>query len=175
VLRQQALLDMARDFELALGFLALLVPIGLFFDGRQQSRIVPRLLDEIDSAAAHGFDGQIDARPCRHDHHRNPGVASQQLIEKIQTLIAGGRVARIVHVHQDQVEARAIGSGQGAARRIDGLGLMARAFQKQTDSFENIDLIVTHQHAHTPMVAFSGGEGQERVREAPKDYCISGA
>jgi hypothetical protein len=52
---------------------------------------------------------------------------------------------------------------------------MTCAFQKQTDSFQNVDLIVTHQYAHTSIVASSGGEGQERLQEAPGIYCISGA
>ena len=85
----------------------------------------------------------------------------QELVEKIQPLVAGGGVARIVHVHQHQVDRARFCGGQGAFGRIDGLGLMTGAFQKQTDGFKNVDLIVTHQHAHTSIVAVDGGEGQD--------------
>ena len=128
VLREQALLDMPRDFELAAGFLTLLRAVGLFLDGGEQARVVPRLLNEVDRAAPHRLDREIDAGPRGHHDHRHAAVARQQMIEQRQAFVARGGVARIIHVHQDQIERVAFHGGEGGARRIRGFGLMARAF-----------------------------------------------
>src|SRR6516225_3127382 len=40
----------------------------------QKPRVFPRLLDEIPRPAAHRFDSQFDAPPCRHDNYRQSRI-----------------------------------------------------------------------------------------------------
>ena len=148
VLRKQALLNVPGDLQIAPGVFSFFGEIGLFFDGGQQARVVPGLLDEIGGAAAHGFDREIHARPRRHHDDRRRSPQSQQLVEQVESFVAGGGVARIIHVHQDQVESAALGGGQRISRRVGGFRLMARAFEEQTNGFEHIGLIVAYQDPH---------------------------
>jgi len=82
MLRKQALLHMPGDFQFAAGVFALLRTVGLFLDGRKETRVVPGLLNEVDCPAPHRFDGQIDARPRGHYDHRHVNVVRQQFVEQ---------------------------------------------------------------------------------------------
>ena len=79
--------------------------LDLGAQGREQARVVPRLLDEVARAAAHRLDRLVDAAPRRHDDHgqrrrRAPGAREQQ----VEPLAPGGGVARVVEVHEHGVE-----------------------------------------------------------------------
>ena len=50
---------------------------------RQQSRVVPGLLDEVAGAAPHRLDRQIDATPRRHHHDGQSGIGRLNLREQI--------------------------------------------------------------------------------------------
>ena len=70
----------------------------------EQARVVPGLLDEVARAAAHGLHRQVHAAPGGHDDHRQRGVERLDAVQQVEALLAGGGVARVVEVHQDDVE-----------------------------------------------------------------------
>jgi hypothetical protein len=104
MLWKQALLDMARDLQFALGILALLGTVRLLFDGGEKARVVPRLLNKIHCSAAHGFHREVHARPRGHDDDGSASIVLLKIVEQGQAFIARRGVARVVHVHQDQIE-----------------------------------------------------------------------
>ena len=136
VLRLQALAlaQRAAEFDLRL-------------ENRREPRIVPRLLDEIARAAAHGFDGQFHAAPRGHDDHRQRGVEQFDAVEQFQPFLPAGGVAGVVEVHQDGVEIARFHCVDHGGGRVDGHGLVAFALHEEAQRFENIRLVVGDQDA----------------------------
>ena len=54
----------------------------------QEPGVIPRLLDKIPRAAAHGFDGQINARPGRHHDYRKCAIEGSQSREQIKPFLS---------------------------------------------------------------------------------------
>ena len=59
---------------------------------------------------------------------------------------ARGGVARVVEVHQDQIEDLGAHGGEQRFRRIHGNGLPPLPFQQQPQRFQHVRLIVADQH-----------------------------
>ena len=102
--RKELLLHVGGDLEFALA-----APHGLrlLADGGQQAVVVPGLLDEIAGAAAHRFHRQIDVAPGGHHHHRHGVALRFQAGQQVHAFLAGGGVAGVVQVGEDQVEGAA--------------------------------------------------------------------
>ena len=115
-------------------------------DGRQP-RVVPRLLDEVARAAAHGFHRQLHAAPGRHHDHRQRGVQRLDAVEQVQPFLPAGGVARVVQVHQDRVEIARFHRVDHGRGRIHGFGLVAFALHQEAQRFEHIRLVVGDQDA----------------------------
>ncbi len=62
--------------------------LDLRFENRGEPRVVPRLLNEIARAAAHGFDGEFHRSPRGHHDHRQSGIERLDAVEQLQTLLA---------------------------------------------------------------------------------------
>ena len=89
-------------------------------EARQKIVVVPRLFDVIASAAAHRLDGGGDARPGRHDQHRERGLLAAHAGEEIEPLQPRRGVARVVQIEQGDVELFFLdGSENGSGRRSE--------------------------------------------------------
>ena len=122
--------------------------LGLFANRGEQALVVPGLLDEIAGAAAHGFDREVDAAPGgHHDHGR--GVALRfEAGQQVHAFLAGGGVARVVEVGQDQIEVVRRGPLRSSARGESTVtAFAALAFEQEPQGFQHVGLIVADQHA----------------------------
>ena len=108
----------------------------------QEPRVVPRLLDEVAGAAAHGFDRDVDAAPGGHHHRRQRRVHGPHGVQEVEALLARGRVPGVVQVHQEDVELLVLERGDDAGRRGGGVDLIALALEQQPQRFEHVGLVV---------------------------------
>ena len=106
--REELLLDVGRDLQFAL---APAHRLGLFPYGGQQAVVVPRLLHEIAGAAAHGFHREIHIAPRGHHDDGNRVALSLQAGQQVHAFLAGGSVARVIEVGENQVERTAAANG----------------------------------------------------------------
>ena len=96
---------------------------------------------------AHGLDRQFHRAPGRHDHHRQGGIERLDAVQQVEPFLAGGGIAGVVQVHQDDVEiARFHGVDHGRGRG-GGFGAVAFAFDQEAEGFENVGLVVGNQDA----------------------------
>ena len=65
--------------------------------------------------------------------------------EQVEAFLAGGGVARVVQIHQDDVEVAALERAQQLLRRCRGLDVEAFALQQQPQRLEDVGLIVGEQ------------------------------
>ena len=70
----------------------------------EQTRVVPWLLNKVARAAAHCFDCKIDAAPGGHDHDGQRRIHCADSCEQVEAFTAGGRIARVVEIDQDNVK-----------------------------------------------------------------------
>ena len=113
--------------------------------GREQTPVVPRLLDVIARAAPHRRDRAVDAAPRRHHHHRRRALLPLDARQQIQPLGTGRCIARIVHVHEQRIEVAGFDGGENRARRGCGLDFEALSFQEQFEGFQDVSLIVSYE------------------------------
>ena len=78
--------------------------IGVLADRRQHAVVLPRLLHEIADAESQRLDGDVERRPAGHHEDGKGRVDRVHAREQVQAFAAGGRVARVVEVHQQDVE-----------------------------------------------------------------------
>ena len=131
----------------ALSFAQRAAQLDLRFEDGREARVVPGLLNEIARAAAHGLHGQLHRSPGRHHDHRQGGIEALDAVEQLETFLAGGGVARVVEVHQDDVEIARFDGIDGRGGRVDGLGLIAFALHQEAQRFEDVGLIVGDEDA----------------------------
>ncbi len=124
-----------------------LTELDLGTDDREQPRVVPRLLNEVAGAAAHGLDRHFHAAPRRHHHHRQRRIDALAARQQVEPLLAGGRVARVVEIDQGHVELARLDGRQHARGRRRRLELEALGLQQQAQRFEHVRLIVRDEHA----------------------------
>jgi hypothetical protein len=86
-----------------------MVQLGMDADERDQAFVFPGLLDEVASAALDGFDGEVDVAPGSHDNDWQAGIEFLDAGEEIEALLAGGGIARVVEVDEEDV---VVGVGQ---------------------------------------------------------------
>ena len=145
IAREELLLDVGRDLQL--GPLAPL-RLGLFADRGHQAVVVPGLLDEVAGAAAHRFDRDIEAAPRGHHHHRRAVALLFEAGEQVHAFGAGGGVAGVVEVHEDQIEDLRRGSCASALRgESTATACQPSPFEQEAQGLEDVGLIVAHQHA----------------------------
>ena len=80
-----------------------LVQLSMNADDRDEALVLPRLLDEVASAALDALDGEIDVAPRGHDDYRQARIDLLKASEQIETLFAGGSVARVVEIDEQNV------------------------------------------------------------------------
>ena len=110
-----------------------------------ETRVVPRLLDEVAGAAAHGFDGQVHAAPGRHHDHRQGSIEGLEAVEQVQTFLARGGIPGVVQVHHHGVEVARFDGFQDTGGRIDRLGLIALSLDQEAEGFQHVRLVVGDQ------------------------------
>ena len=113
----------------------------------QELVVVPRLAHEVADAVPEALDGEVHGGPGRHDHHGHVGVAGADGGQEVETLLAGGRAARVVEVHQHEVERRAVERFEQRRRRADGLRLVVLRLQEQAQGFPHLGLVVGDEDA----------------------------
>ncbi len=125
----------------------------------QQLRIRPRLFHEIGDAALHCFDGNADRGPSGHNHNRRHALHRLQPRQQIQSLAAGSGVARVIQVHQQEIEFAALERLQQIRRRGSRFGGIAVAFQQQAQGPQHVGLIVGNQNSRLHGSHFNGSLG----------------
>ena len=63
-------------------------------------------------------------------------------VQEVEPLLARGRVARVVEVHQEDVELLVLERGDDAGRRGGGVDLVALGLEQQPQRLEHVGLIV---------------------------------
>jgi hypothetical protein len=114
---------------------------------REQPLVVPRLLDEVLSAAAHAFDGEVDRAPRRHQHDRRVRVEGADPSHGIEPFVARRRVARVVQIHEHGVGRTLAKSGDerfGISERVCGVSF---AFQEKPQRLDDVALVVGYEDA----------------------------
>ena len=149
--REQAALDQAGVVELAL--LPLVPPpcracLGDFpLEDLQERDVLPRLLDEALGAPAHRFYRRVDAAPAGHDDDGEGGIVGADARNELEPFAAGGRVARVVQVHEQQVELLGAEPFHDRVRRGDELRQVSLAGQQPAQGFEHVRLVVGDENA----------------------------
>ncbi len=121
--------------------------IDLRLDDGQQPVVLPRLLDEIARAAAHGFHRQAHRAPGGHHDHRQHGVDGADARKQVQPFLPRRGVARVVQIHDHDVEIARFKRRNNRRGRSDRVDLIAFALQQQAQRFQNVGLIVGDQNA----------------------------
>ena len=109
--------------------------------------VVPRLLHEVAHATAHGLDGEIHRAPSGHDNHRQRAVERLDAGQQIDALTPRRGVARIVQIHQEQIERLGTERGKGRVRGGYGLHIDALRFEQELEGIDEVRLIVGDQDA----------------------------
>jgi len=133
--------------EAVFGFEALAFPQGLRefdlrFENGEKPGVLPRLLDEILGAAAHGFDGKFEAAPGGHDDDGKGAVFRANVGKKVEAFLAGSCVSSVIQIHQESVKLAGLERRKNGSGRGDGFGFKSLAFQKQPEGFADVGLIV---------------------------------
>ena len=130
-----------------LGSLQSAIQLDLCAQDCQQALVLPWLLDEVASAAAHSFNRQSHVAPGRHDDDRDAAVEGNDFGEQVETLLAGGGVASVIQVDENSVVKLAGQSFACGRGRLCSIDLKARGTKQQFDGFENVRLVVGRENA----------------------------
>ena len=138
--------------EAVFGFEALPAAEGvaefdLSFDDGIEAGVVPGFLEEVARTTADGFDGEIDGSPGGHHDDGERGVEGLDLGEQVEAFLAGSSVAGVVEIHDEKVEILGSEGVEDGGWGSCLFGLIALALEKQTEGFEDVDLVVCDQDA----------------------------
>ena len=117
----------------------------LVAEDRQQTVVVPRLFDEVAGAEPDRPNGDLDAAPGRHHHHRQRAVQTLELLQQLETLGSRRRVAGVVEVDEGGVKVRGGHRGERAVRRIGGLDRVPLGLEQEAQRLQHVGLIVGNQ------------------------------
>ena len=98
---------------------------------RQQLVVVPRLLDVVARAAAHGLDRPGDAAEPGHHQDRQRRVERPDALHQVEAFLARRRVAGVVEIEDDEVEVRRLEALEGLGRRAGRRDLVALVEQQE--------------------------------------------
>ena len=118
------------------------VELDLLAEDGEEARVVPRLLDEVAGALAHGLDGEVDGGPGGHDDDGDARVVFADGGEEVEAFLAGGGVAGVVEVDEDGVE---VGGGEALedeGRGAGGFEGVALGAKEELESLEDVGLVV---------------------------------
>ncbi len=108
-------------------------------------RVVPGLLHEVAHAAPHRFDREIHAGPARHDDDGEEPIERLDAREQIDALTARGRVARVIQIHQDEIERARLERAHRRVGRRHRVVLDALSLEQELQGIEQVGLIVRDQ------------------------------
>ena len=109
---------------------------------RDEPLVFPRLLNEVARAALDAFDGEIDVAPGGHHDDGQARIDLLKAREQIETLLAGGGVARVVQVDEQDVVVALAERFEQQLRRAHAVDMDALRLQQQLHGFEDVRLIV---------------------------------
>jgi hypothetical protein len=121
--------------------------LGLRAQGGDEPGVLPRLLHEVAGPATHRRNRDVDAPPRRHHHHGEGGVDRLELRQQVHALAAGGRVAGVVEVHEDDVDLPRFDGGEHGGRRVGRLEEEALRLEQEAQRLEDVGLIVGGEDA----------------------------
>ena len=133
--------------------------VDLAPDDLDQRLVVPRLRHVAAGAAAHRLDGGVDVGPAGHRDDRQVRVPAVHLADQRQALRARRRVARVVQVHQEQVELAGVDLPRDLLDRRGARRLETGRLQGQPQRRDDVRLIVRDEHAG----GFGGGGSGRRT------------
>ena len=128
-------------------FAALASQADLLAEDFQKPRVGPGLLHKVAYAKLHGFHGEAHGGPAGHRDDRRSVLDFPQTAEHIQSFAAGGGVARIVEIDEENIELLAAYRRQQVRRRIDGFDAVAVPFEQQAQRVEHVLLVVSNQNS----------------------------
>ena len=143
------------EFELARAAQGLM-QLGVDADEREQALVFPRLLDKVARAALDALDGEVDVAPRGHHDHRQARVDLLNAREQVEALLAGGGVARVVEVDEQDIVVALAQRFEQQLRRAHAVDVDALRRQQQLDGLENVRLIVGDQNADSFLLTWNG-------------------
>jgi preprotein translocase subunit YajC len=111
-------------------------------DERDEALVFPGFLDEVACAALDGFDGEVDVAPGSHDDDWQAAIELLNAGEEIEALLAGGGIAGVVEVDEQDVVVDVGESLKEQLGRADAVYADALRREQQLDSLEDVGLIV---------------------------------
>ena len=124
-----------------------MVQVDLVGENRQQTRILPWLLNKVPRTAAHRLDGNLHIGPRGHHDHRQLRIERRDLRQQVEPLLARGCVAGVIQVDQQRIVRTAAQRIEHHLRRTRAVNMIAFRSHQQLDRIENVRLIVRHQQA----------------------------
>jgi hypothetical protein len=123
------------------------VKLDLGPQNRKQPLVLPRLLNKIARASAHGLDRQVHVAPCGHHNDRERAVHRHNIGKQSQPFLSGGGVTRVVQVDQYRVVGRARKRVARELRGANDVNLVALRLEQQFNRFQDVLLVVGRQDA----------------------------
>ncbi len=109
---------------------------------RDEALVFPWLLDEVAGAALDAFDGEIDVAPGGHHDNRQARIDLLKTREQVEAFLAGGGVARVVEVDEQDVVVALAQRFEQQLRRAHASTWMPCGCKQQFHGFEDMRLIV---------------------------------
>ena len=115
--------------------------------------VVPRLLNVVPRPATHRLDRAVHTPPRRHHDHGHRVVGRLQARKDVEPFHAGGRVARVVEIHEHGIERARLDRAQNLRHRACDLDLEAAPLEHEAQCLEHIGLIVGNENARRTLLS----------------------
>ena len=96
------------------------------------------------------LDGELHVAPGGHDHHGQRLIESVDLRQQIQPFASGGRVARVVEIHQEEIEILGFEGLDHRPRRDGGVDLVPLPLEQEAERLQDVRFVVSDQGARDP-------------------------
>jgi hypothetical protein len=133
-----------------------LMQFGVHLDETDEAFVFPGFLDEVARAPLHALDREIDVAPGGHHDHGQARVHLLNAREKIETFLAGCRVACVVEVDEQDIVVGLAQRLQGELRRADTVDDDSLRLQKEFYSLKDVRLVVGDEDADFGLLTRNG-------------------
>jgi len=128
-----------------------------------EALVLPGFLNEVASAALDGFDGKVDVAPGGHDDDGEAGVELLDAREQVESLLAGGCVASVIQVDEEDVVVRLAQGFKQQLGRADTVDLDALRGEQEFNGLEDVGLIVGDKDADLIFLSGDGSSPRRRT------------
>jgi hypothetical protein len=129
---------------------------SVHLDKTDEALVFPGFLDEVPRAPLHALDREIDVAPGSHHDHGQAGVHLLNARKKVETFLAGCRVARVVEVDEQDVVVGLAEGLKSELRRADAVDDDSLRLQKQFYSLKDVRLVVGDEDADFGLLTRNG-------------------